>query len=450
MRPSKITYPSRELDVQEVDVLVAGGGPAGVTAAIAAAREGARTLLIEQFGFLGGMATAGLVPMWAPVTDKEKRVIGGLAWEIIEALKAKMPHIPADRQLDWIPIDPELLKPLLEDRVLHAGAKILYLTQLADVIRRDRQVTEAIVCNKAGLSAVRAKVFIDTTGDADLVARAGGAFEKGDPQTGEVQPVTPCFVMANVDAAKYFAWQEQKPKRLNVRDAIARAKKAGDLDIPEGHITAVGCLSPSSLGFNFSHVFDVDGSDAQQLSDAQIEGRKLAEQLARFVRKYCAGCENGVLVATGATIGIRETRRIVGEYKLTVDDYFARRSFDDEILRNAYYLDVHWSKKDQESHAAGKFEWHEIMKPYGPGESHGVPYRCLVPKDLANVLVAGRCLSADRPTQGAVRCMPHCMVMGEAAGMAAGMVVADCKSNVRDIDVQALRSRLRTHGAYLP
>lgn len=447
---SKVSYPARELNVQEVDVLVAGGGPAGVTAAIAAARQGARTLLVEQFGFLGGMATAGLVPMWAPVTDHQKRIIGGLAWSIIEQLKAKMPHIPPDRQLDWIPIDPELLKPILEQRVLQAGAKILYLTQLADALRSDRRVTEAIICNKNGLSAIRAKVFIDTTGDADLVARAGGEFEKGDPQTGELQPVTPCFVMANVDVQRYFEWQEAKPGRQNVRDAVARAKAAGDLHIPEGHITAVGGLSPRSLGFNFAHVFEVDGSDAQQLSDAQTEGRRLVEQLARFVRKYCAGCEEGVLVATGATIGIRETRRIVGEYRLTVDDYFARRSFDDEILRNAYYLDVHYSRKDTERYAAGKFDWKDTAKPLAPGESHGVPYRCLIPKSFENVLAAGRCLSADRPAQGAVRCMPHCMAMGEAAGMAAGMVIAAGRCDVRDVDTKALRDKLREHGAYLP
>ncbi len=447
---AKVTYSAKELSVQEVDVLVAGGGPAGVTAAIAAAREGARTLLVEQFGFLGGMATAGLVPMWAPVTDYQKRVIGGLAWSIIEQLQAKMPHIPKERLLDWCPIDAELLKPLLEQRVLDAGAKILYLTQLADAVRHNDRVTEAVICNKGGLSAVRAKVFIDATGDADLVARAGGEFEKGDPQTGELQPVTPCFVMANVDVGRYFEWQEGKPKRQNVRDAVAKAKAAGDLDIPEGHITAVGGTSPRSLGFNFGHVFEVDGSDARQLSDAQVEGRKLVEQLARFVRKYCAGCEDGVLVATGATIGIRETRRIVGEYRLTVEDYFARRCFEDEILRNAYYLDVHYSRKDTERYAAGKFDWKDTMKPFAPGESHGVPYRCLVPKSFENVLVAGRCLSADRPTQGAVRCMPHCMAMGEAAGMAAGMVITGGKSNVREVDVRALRDKLRTHGAWLP
>lgn len=446
---ASITYPTRELDVQQVDVLVAGGGPAGVTAAIAAARDGAQTLLIEQFGFLGGMATAGLVSTWAPLTDGQKRVIGGLAWSIIEQTETYMPHIPPPRQLDWAPIDPELLKPLLEKRVLDSGARILYLTQLVDVIRHGNQVTEAIIANKGGLSAIRAQVFIDTTGDADLVARAGGQFEKGDPETGELQPTTMCFVMAGVDAARYFQWQEEKPGRQNVKDAVARAKAAGELDIPEGWITAVGYTAPNALGFNFSHNYDIDGSDPQQLSNSQTEGRKLVAQLARFVRKHCAGCENGWLAATGV-MGIRETRRIVGEYQLTVDDYLARRSFEDEILRNAYYLDVHWSKKEFDRRGGNSSDWHLTMKPYEPGESHGVPYRCLIPKGLTNVLVAGRCLSADRPTQGAVRCMPHCMVMGEAAGAAAAMTLNSPRCDVRNVNTDQLRDKLRSYGGYLP
>lgn len=446
---ARIIYPSRELPMEEVDVLVAGGGPAGTAATIAAGRDGARTLLIEQLGFLGGMATAGLVPTWAPFTDKEKPVVRGLALSIMQEMKAQLPHVP-EKRIDWVAIDPEVLKRILEQHVTRAGARILYSTQLADVIHHGSRVTEAILCNKAGLSAVRAKVFIDATGDADLVAHAGGPFEKGDPVTGELQPATLCFVMAGVDSARYFAWQEERPGRQNVRDAVAAAKAAGDLDIPEGQTTAVGHLSPVSLGFNFSHTFEVDGSDARRLSDAQSEGRRLVEQLSRFIRKYCPGCEHGVLVATGATIGIRETRRIVGEYRLTAEDYFARRSFDDEILRNAYYLDVHWSRKGQEQHYAGKFDWKDVMKPFGPGESHGVPFRCLIPKTFENVLVAGRCLSADRPTQGAVRCIPHCMAMGEAAGCAAAMVVSAGRSNVRDVDVQTLRDKLRRYGAYLP
>jgi hypothetical protein len=243
--------------------------------------------------------------------------------------------------------------------------------------------------------------------------------------------------------------RDETPGRQRTRDAIARAKAAGDLDIPEAQITAIKHVSPGTLGLNFSHIFDVDGTDPRQVSRALMAGRKQAKMLADFLVKYCPGCEGGFLAATGA-LGIRETRRIVGEYRLTVDDYIARRSFDDEIARNNYYIDVHMNMAGQQAYAAGKRDFDAEMQQYGPGESHGIPFRCLVPKKLSNVLVAGRCISADRPVQGAVRCMPHCISMGEAAGCAAAQAVRAGLTDIRRVEVQAVRERLREFGAYLP
>ena len=441
------TWPARELSAREVDVLVAGGGPAGVAAAIAAAREGAATLLVERFGYLGGMATAALVPCWAPFSDKEKLVVRGLLLEVVREMIERTPHLKAE-QYAWVPIDFELLKRILDRRVAEAGAEVLLLTQLADV-RADRgAVREALILNAAGLSAVRAKVFIDATGEGELVARAGGAFELGQPDTGELQPTTPCFVLANVDTDKYFAWQEAIPGRQNLRDAVAAAKAAGDLDIPETHGVIIRC-SPTRLGINFSHVYDVDATDPARLSAAMVEGRRLARHLGDFLVKYCPGCEGGELVQTGGIIGIRESRRIVGEYRLVLDDYMARRHFDDEIALNSYYLDLHYSKADWQRYAAGEFTWQDRGKPYGPGDSHGIPFGCLIPRGLTNVLAAGRCASSDRFVQGAIRVMPTCMAMGEAAGAAAAMAVAG-DHDVRGVDVHALREKLRQHGAYLP
>lgn len=450
-----VSYPSRQLPVREVDVLVAGGGPAGVAAAIGAAREGARTLLIEQSYCLGGMGTLGLVPCFVYINDGDTLVTAGLAASIIDEMKADMPHIPAE-QYDWVAIDPELLKRIYDRRVVEAGTEILFHTQLIDVLPAAghapggnlRRVSHAVIANKAGISAVAARVFIDCTGDGDLAALAGADYEKGDEQTGEVQPATMCFMLTGVDAARFFAWRDELPGRQRSKDAIARARAAGDLDIPEPQITAVKHVSPSTLGLNFSHLFDVDGTDPRQLSAKLVEGRRQVRQLADFLVKYCPGCENGFLAATAA-LGVRETRRIVGEYRLTIDDYVARRSFDDEIARNNYYIDVHMDKAGQQAYAAGKRDFDSELQPYGPGESHGIPYRCLMPKKLANVLVAGRCISADRPLHGATRCMPHCMSMGEAAGCAAA-TAARSGQDIRQIDVQSLRARLRKWGAYLP
>lgn len=440
---------SHDAAVGEFDVLVAGGGPAGVGAAIAAARDGARTLVVERANCLGGMSTGGLVPAWAPLGDGQRLVIRGLALSIIEEMKAGMPHVPPDR-FDWVGIDAEALKRIYDRRVTEAGAAVLFHTQVADAAALDGHVAAAVICNKAGLAPVRARFFIDCTGDADLAVRAGAGFEKGDPATGELQPATMCFTMTGIDTAKFLAWREERPNRQNVRDAVARAKAAGVLDIPEAAITSYGHVSPDAMSFNFSHLFDVDGTDPAAVSQAEIEGRRLVAQLAAFIRTYCAGCEHAMLAATAAAIGVRETRRIVGEYRLTLDDYLARRSFDDEIARNSYPIDVHGSKAEMEREAAGQVDWREKARPYGPGESHGIPYRCLVPKGLKNVLMAGRSLSADRPLQGACRCMPHCLAMGEAAGCAAALAVQTGLDDVRAVDVQALRARLRRHGAYLP
>lgn len=438
------------------DVLVAGGGPAGCAAAIAAARGGAKTLLIERQGALGGMGTVGRIPGFAISSDGKTRVTAGLAASIIDEMKSEMPHIPATRY-DWVSIDAEVLKRVYDRRAAEAGAHVRFHTELVDAVSSQspdglprNRAAHVVLFNKAGLSAVRAKYYIDCTGDADLAVFAGAEFEKGDERTGELQPVTMCFLLAGVDAARFFAWRDELPDRQRTRDAIAKAKEAGDLDIPEGQITSYGYVSSSAIGLNFSHQYDVDGTDPEQVSRAEIEGRQTAKQLADFMRKYCAGCENSFLAATG-TSGIRETRRVVGEYRLGVEDYDARRSFPDEILRNSNYMDVHWnSKTRQADYAAGKFDWKTDCRPYVSGESHGIPFRSLVPRNLTNVLVAGRSLSADRPLQGACRTMPTCLGTGEAAGTAAALAVAAELADIRQVDIQAVRAKLREHGAYLP
>ena len=437
-------------DQEAVDVAVVGGGPAGCAAAEAAAREGARTLLVEQHGFLGGMATASLVPAFCPYTDGEKTIIRGIGLEILEEMKAGMPHIPADNY-DWIPIDPENLKVILDRRTTKWGVKPLFLTHFVNAEVDDGGcITGLVVHNKSGLQRYFPNIVIDCSGDADVVASAGGEFEKGDSQTGELQPCTTCFVLSGIDNDKFqnYLWANNG-ENLLLRELIAEAKTSGDLNIVE-EAANISYQSPSTIGLNFSHVFNIDATDAEQLSKAHIEGRRLVNHLTEFIRKYCPGCEKAYLVNTGVQIGVRETRRIIGDYQLTLQDYLARRSFDDEIARNSYYIDVHLSKKEWAEKEERKSEWKEEIHTYASGESHGVPYRCLIPRTLTNMLTAGRCISSDRAVQGSIRVMPMCFATGEAAGIAATLAVQAGRRDVRDIDISLLRQRLLDHGQYLP
>ena len=433
------------------DVIIVGGGPAGCTAAISAAREGVKTLLIEATGALGGMGTNGLVPAWCPFSDKERVIYGGLAQKIMESLKSTMPHVPKDA-VDWVPIDPEQLKTLYDDMVTGSGASVLFDTMLSSVETDDKGlVTGIVVTNKSGLCAYQAKVYVDCTGDGDLAVGAGAGYEKGG-DNGELQPASHCFMISNVDDYGYQCgpWLHGSNPDSPIHQ-IANSDKYPL--IRDTHICS-NFVGPGTVGFNAGHLWDVDSTDPINLSRALMEGRKLAREMRDGLAEYFPEAfANSYLSQTATLMGIRETRRIMGDYVITAEDYMARRSFEDEICRNSYYLDVHHSEKDAEKLVKGA-SFEEVVESktcrYGKGESHGIPYRCLTPKGLINVLVAGRSISCDRDILGSVRVMPVCLAMGEAAGMAAAHAGHMPTVNVHEVDVQNLRKRLREEGAYLP
>jgi hypothetical protein len=448
----------------DVDVLVAGGGPTGVAAALSAARSGARVLLVERLGFLGGSATAAQVPAFAPFSDRTKSIVRGIGWEVLTAMLARTgrpipdPDVyetPQDRaRMDWVPIDVEVLKCLYDDLCEAAGVEVLFHTFVPEVVQGGAYLDGVVLANKGGLSLARAKVFIDATGDADLAARAGCPFEQGD-EAGNTQGMTLCFTVANGSREAYLGYVYQTGDGFLAR-LVAEARAAGDYDLPDASLVGMSFKNETVAGINMGHVYGHDGTDARRLSRAEREGRRVVQRLLPFLRKYVPGQQELFLVSTGPVIGVRETRRIVGDYTLTLDDYLARRTFPDDIARNAYFIDIHAVTTEQAarakaiSDAAGHGEKGKPRRSHAlpPGESHGIPYRCLLPQGVENLLVAGRSLSADRAVQGAARVMPFCFAMGEAAGLAAGMA-ARGTGRVRDVDIVELRSRLRAQGAWL-
>lgn len=436
-------YSRKISEIGGFDVMVAGGGPAGFAAAAAAAREGMKTLLVEATGCLGGMASSGLVAGWCGFHDKEKFIHRGLAERMRKGLQEYAGLKPSDDIKDQSPVDPEGVKLLMDSIVEEAGVEILFNTTLSDVMARpDGTVEAAIVANKDGLSAVRARLFIDCTGDGDLCARAGARFEKGDAG-GDMQPATLCHTLVNLSKGGGAIMPEDYRKRM-VDDPKYPLIKDDFFGIWPGR------------GFhiiNGGHLWGVDGSDIRSVTKAMIEGRKLARQFRDAYAEHIPSvCKDGVLLQTASLLGVRETRRIIGDYILTEADHKAQRRFDDEISLNSFFIDIHPSWANRLRERRGEWSWEKEKRDstFPKGGFHGIPYRCLTPVGLKNVLNAGRSVSSDRVAQSAVRVMPPCMTMGEAAGVAAAMSAKETACDVHKVDVGRLRGRLCEHGAFLP
>ncbi|PYI55605.1 FAD-dependent oxidoreductase [Paenibacillus flagellatus] len=436
-----ITVPSQQLPVRHTPgVVVVGGGASGVAAAIAAARNGAETLLIEQRGYLGGMGTAALVPAFCPYTDGEKPVIRGIGLELLEKMKLAAGDRFLNRykdRLDWVPIDVETLKRVYDEAVLDSGAKLLFHTVADQVLLDGDRIDGLVISNKSGRSVVQAKLYIDATGDADLAALAGVPFQLGGEQ-GELQPGTMCFVVTGADKDRFDRFIRETGQHPQLEELVTAAQRDGEL--PEGRkrISGIAWITDSVAGFNFGHIFDIDGTKAEDLTRAAVEGRRLIDTQIRFLRRRVPGFENIHLVHSGDQIGIRETRRIQGDYTLVVEDFLSMRTFEDDIARNSYFIDIHLAN-------AGSTM---TIKHLPKGQSHGVPYRCMLPKGKSNLIVAGRSVSSDRPVQGSLRVMPNCFAMGQAAGVAASMAGA-AGVGFREVPVRELQRKLIEQGAWL-
>ena len=301
-----------------------------------------------------------------------------------------------------------------------------------------------LVANKAGLTAYRAKVFIDCTGDADLYAWAGKEYAKGD-ENGSLQPVTMCFMISGIDEEKFAVMDDPyyDGTGLKKHALLHKIMAEGKYDIPDDHIV-YRQMTDGTYTYNAGHVYEIDATDPASFTRGCMEGRKRAWAIKNAYTEYADAYKESYMAQTAPCVGLRESRRIIGDYTFVLEDWLQRRTFPDEICRGRYIIDVHEERPDLVRDTT------QMFQRYGKGESYGVPYRILCPRDLDNVLVAGRTVSTDRLSNGSLRVMPCCMNEGEAVGMAAKFASEMEQVNIHKVDTQRLRKRLMEEGAFLP
>lgn len=431
---------------EEVDVFVAGGGPAGLAAAWAAAKSGAKVFLVEATGCFGGMGTAGGLPMFCYLTDHVHFVSSGFGSEVYERMwsaGAAGPEMKKENPHGAVLYNGEILKRVYDRMVEEAGIRFTFFTHFLSLHPSTGKPEVAICHGKGGLFGIAAKVFVDGTGDGDLCVEAGASFEKGD-ETGAMQPGTLCSLWSGID------WERAKAAGCNWYQQSSFLKKAiedGIFTTPDPHMPGLCQISSDAGWGNIGHTFGVDGTDIDSLTQAVVYGRRILPEYERFFKEYLQGFERMTLVGTGAILGVRETRRIVCDYRLNVNDFLKRAIFEDEIGRFAYPVDLHATSLDPAKTKAFEEEFQSMRLK--PGENYGIPLRSLLPKGLENVLVAGRCIGCDRSIQGSIRVMPGCFITGQAAGVAAALAARQGGA-VRKVPVRAVQAQLHKLGAYLP
>jgi hypothetical protein len=444
----------------ETDVLVVGGGPAGLGAAYGAAETGAEVILAERYGFLGGNATAALVmPLMSFHTQRAELqeagalnlmpsdhgpghpVIAGALLKLLESLiQAGGAITPSPETGYVVPFDPEIFKLVALKLLDESGVKFL-LHSLASAVVRQKAGTGVVFETKSGPLLIRAKAIVDCTGDGDIAALAGAPFEIGREEDGLVQPMTLMFRMVDFEREAFAAYAKAHPGEWRgvhgLWDLVRKATAAGELQLPREDMLFFATPHPREVSVNSTRVTGALGTNVFDLTRAEWEGRRQFRQIAAFLRKYVPGFEASYAAQTGVQVGVRETRRITGDYQLTGLDIMAARKHDDVIARGAYPIDIH--------NPAGKGT---ILERVPPGDAYDIPFRCLLPQGVANLLVAGRCISGTHVAHSSYRVMPISMATGHAAGVAAALSVRGGAA-ARDLPAVDVQHELLRQGADL-
>ena len=448
------------------DVVVIGGGPAGSVASIAAAREGARVACIERYGFLGGTLTAAMVAPIMGFHAGARQVVQGIPQQIVSrmmALGASPGHVPDPIDFcDTVtPFDYEGLKRVLLEMAVEAGVDLWLHTVFLEARARDGVIEAARVWQKDGIKELRAPIFIDASGDGDLSVSAGAAFEIGRPEDHRPQPMTMIFRLGGVDwdaVMEYLAahpdevqhgqgihgpidigWLRRLPSRgfAGFKTMVQEARERGEWTIPRDRLLVFEGVRPGEAVVNTTRVLGRLGIIGDDLARAEVEGRQQAYEVADFLKRRISGFAHSYLLETPTQIGVRETRRITGDYILTADDVLSARKFDDAIACGAYPIDIH-------DPASARL----VAKRLPAGEYYTIPYRCLLPRAGQNWLVAGRCISATHEAFAAFRVSAIVMAIAQAAGTAAAMAAAGAIAP-RAVDPHELRQLLIQRGAFV-
>ncbi len=451
-----IHEPARDVSVRaEYDVLVVGGGPSGFIAALAAVEDGLKVCVVESRSFVGGNMTIGL-PVLGFLGQKGNQIIKGLPQKFMDRLKARKgasEHRPCPLHMGITLVEPEAVKTVALEMLTEAGVDVLFYTMCAGVVMDGDRIRGIITESKSGREAILGKIVIDCTGDADVSYRAGVPCGKGNAEGG-MQPPTLMFCLAGVDTeklrhsianqprtyltdfipAEYFG-QNNQFIVVGLRELIQQAREEKGLEIPNERTIIITGLREGEAWLNMTRVKGVDGTDSMSLSRGEIEARAQIADIVTYLQGYVPGFEKSYFTKTAPFLGIRETRRIEGHYVLTQEDVLGCRKFEDSIAVASYPIDIH-----RPGDNGCTLIW--------CGDCYDIPYRCLLPNKVDNLLVAGRCISTTHEAMGAIRVMATCMAMGEAAGRAAKMAVRDGVSPSA-IDLAKLRKELVDHGAYL-